>query len=148
MVYKPHCRTPLELLSTAGFRAYLLLLCLMAFWAYYGPESWPIVGFLVVFRPWGPSRRHFLFFCFLYLLLLFYFFPVFCFVFCIIYFLLFFALFFNSFLLLVFTKIMNCLLVPLVFKFENTFFVFFVFFVALFILFCFYLQQNTYCCYF
>ena len=29
MVYKPHCRTPLELLSTAGFRAYLLLLCLM-----------------------------------------------------------------------------------------------------------------------
>ena len=64
---------------------------LWAFWAYCGPESWPIVGFLVVFRPWGPSRRHFFVFftycCYIY------FFPVFCFVFCIIYFLLFFALF-------------------------------------------------------
>ena len=35
-----------------------------------------------------------------------------------------------------FRKIINFLLVPLVFKFENTFLVFFVFFVALFILFC------------
>ena len=37
------------------------LLCLWAFWAFCGPESWPnkLVGFLVVFRPWWPSRRHF-----------------------------------------------------------------------------------------
>ena len=33
----------------------LALLCL---WAFCGPESWPMDGFLVVFRPWWPSRWH------------------------------------------------------------------------------------------
>ena len=40
-----------------------------AYWAFYGPESWPIDGFLVVFTPWRPSRWH----------IFFYFFPVFLF---------------------------------------------------------------------
>ena len=36
----------------------LSLQCLWAYWACCGPESWPMVGFLVVFRPWWPSRWH------------------------------------------------------------------------------------------
>ena len=55
----------------------LALLCLWACWAFCGPESWPMDGFLVVFRPWWPSRWHFFLF------------PVFSFIFCFIYFILF-----------------------------------------------------------
>src|SRR3954471_10187400 len=91
-----------------------------------------MVGFLVVFRLWGPSRWHFfvfLFFCcfiyfilFLlttkYLLLLFLFFPVFVLFSTILFFLLYFQILFAF----SFRKIINFLLVPLVFKFENTFF--------------------------
>src|SRR4051812_31330365 len=40
-------------------------LCLWACWAFCGPESWPMDGFLVVFRPWWPSRWHFFLFCYL-----------------------------------------------------------------------------------
>ena len=55
----------------------LALLCLWACWAFCGPESWPMDGFLVVFRPWWPSRWHFFLFFpvyfFSFLLYLFYF---------------------------------------------------------------------------
>jgi hypothetical protein len=47
--------------SSSQMQAYgpnCTLLCLWACWAFCGPESWPS-GFLVVFRPWWPSRRHF-----------------------------------------------------------------------------------------
>ena len=84
----------------------LSLQCLWAYWACCGPESWPMIGFLVVFRPWWPSRWHFFV-----LLLLYLFF--FCF---LLYFLILYAFSFR--------KIINFLLMPLVFKFENNFLVF------------------------
>ena len=54
------------------------LQCLWAYWACCWPESWPMDGFLVVFRPWWPSRWHNFIFC-----------LFFCFLFCFIYFVLF-----------------------------------------------------------
>ena len=59
-----------------AFGPNLSLQCLWAYWACCGPESWPMVGFLVVFRPWWPSRWHFFVFLLLYL-----FSFVFCFIF-------------------------------------------------------------------
>ena len=45
--------------------------CLWAYWACCGPESWPMVGFLVVFTPCWPSRWHFFsFFLFIFSFLL------------------------------------------------------------------------------
>ena len=64
-----------------------------------------MVGFLVVFRPWWPNRWQFFKFSALFIF--------FCF---LLYFLIPFAFSFR--------KIINFLLVPLVLKFENTFFVF------------------------
>ena len=97
MVYKRGCAHHFELLSNAGLRAYSVTMCLWAYWAFCGPESWPINGFLVVFRPWWPSRWHI--FCFLFSFLLY----LFCFVFLLFFsffpfsfFLLFFLLFFSS----------------------------------------------------
>ena len=52
-------------LNSSGLQASgrnLALLCLWACWAFCGPESWPMDGFLVVFRPWWPSRWHFFIF--------------------------------------------------------------------------------------
>ena len=64
-----------------------------AYWAFCGPESWPMDGFLVVFRPWWPSRWH-----------IFYFLPVFCFLFCFIYFVLFLLTTKNLFILFYFVS--------------------------------------------
>ena len=68
-----------SLSNSSELQAYgpnLTLLCLWACWAFCEPESWPMVGFLVVFRPWVPSRWHNFFLCFLFSLLLY----LFCFV--------------------------------------------------------------------
>ena len=62
MVYKRGCAHHSELLSNAGLRAYSVTMCMWAYWAFCGPESWPFNGFLVVFRPWWPSRWHIFFF--------------------------------------------------------------------------------------
>src|SRR4051812_44823468 len=120
-------------------------MCLWAYWASCGPESWPMVRFLVVFKPWGPSRWHLFFFLALFILFCFYLQQnTYCCYFFSSFFVLFSALFIFFCVLLYFLilyafsfrKIINFLLMPLLFKLENTFFVFFV---ALFILFCFYL---------
>ena len=73
-----------------AFRPNLSLQCLWAYWACCGPESWPMVGFLVVIRPWGPSRWHFFLF--------------FCFLFCFIYFVLFLLTTKNLFILFYFVS--------------------------------------------
>ena len=47
--------------SSSQMQAYGPILSLFAcgsYWAFCGPESWPMDGFLVVFRPWWPSRWH------------------------------------------------------------------------------------------
>ena len=54
--------SPLNSSELQAPRPNLALLCLWACWAFCGPESWPIDGFLVVFRPWWPSRWHFFIF--------------------------------------------------------------------------------------
>ena len=59
-----------------------------AFWVYCGPESWPIVGFHVVFRPWWPNRWQFLFYFSSFFVLFFALFIFFCF---LLYFLIVFA---------------------------------------------------------
>ena len=64
-----------SLSNSSELQAYgpkLTLICLWAYWASYGPESWPMVGFLVIFRPWGPSRWDFFFFVALFILFCFY----------------------------------------------------------------------------
>ena len=76
-----------------AFGPNLSLQCLWAYWAFCGPESWPMVGFLVVFRPWWPSRWH-----------IFYFLPFFCFLFCFIYFVLFLLTTKNLFILFYFVS--------------------------------------------
>ena len=51
----------LTTLSSSQMQAYGPILSLFAcgaYWAFCGPESWPMDGFLVVFRPWWPSRWH------------------------------------------------------------------------------------------
>ena len=63
-----------------------------AYWAFCGPESWPIDGFLVVFRPWWPSRWHIFILC------------LFCFLFCFIYFVLFLLTTKNLFILFYFVS--------------------------------------------
>ena len=61
---EPHlfirCGAP-ELSSSSLKQAYgpnLSVHACGAYWAFCGPESWPMDGFLVVFRPWWPSRWH------------------------------------------------------------------------------------------
>ena len=65
-----------------------------------------------------------MFFCFLYLLLLFLFFSCFFVLFSALFIFFCFLLYFLILCAFSFRKIINFLLVPLVFKFENTFFVF------------------------
>ena len=65
--------------SSSQMQAYGPIMSLFAcgaYWAFCGSESWPMDGFLVVFRPWWPSRWHNFFLCFLFSLLLY----LFCFV--------------------------------------------------------------------
>ena len=67
--------TAASLSSSSQMQAYgpnVTLCCLLAYWAFCGPESWPMVGFLVVFRPWWPSRWHFFLFVTLFILFCFY----------------------------------------------------------------------------
>ena len=139
MVYKPHYRTPLELLSTAGLQAYLLPRCLLGLLGHL--RAWILAhgGFLVVFRPWVPSRRHFFS---LYLLLLFLFFSQFLVLFSALFIFFCFVLYFLILFAFSFRKIINFLLVPFVFKFENTFFVFC--FLSCFIYFILYLLTTKY----
>src|SRR3954468_14412004 len=91
-------------------------------------------GFLVVFRPWGPvGCNFFVFFVALFILFCFYlqqntyccyfyFFPVF--LFCFLHYLFSFVFCFIFLINFAFSfrKIISFLLVPLVLKFENTFF--------------------------
>ena len=118
--------TAAALSGSSQMQAYgpnVTLCCLLAYWAFCGPESWPMVGFLVIFRPWGLSRRHFFFVFFVffnyccYFYLFFQFFLLFSALFIFFCFLLYFLIVFAF----SFRKFINFLLVPLVFKYENTF---------------------------